>query len=134
MDLHDTNTERQPAATSAPPEGGFAPLPDADALDGLLARSHDAPVLLFLHDPYCPISRRAWGELQRLAEGPLTDAYLVNVARQHDLSDAIEARTGVRHESPQALVLRGGKAAWDASHFAITAEEVGAALAGNARE
>jgi bacillithiol system protein YtxJ len=126
MNLHETRGEQ--------PEGGFAPLPDTVALDGLLARSNDAPVLLFLHDPYCPISRRAWGEMQRLAEGPLTNAYLVNVSRQHDLSDAIEARTGVRHESPQALVLRGGKSVWDASHFSITAEEVGAALAGSAGE
>lgn len=110
------------------PEGAFAPLADTAALDGAVARSHDAPVLLFLHDPYCPISRRAWGEMQRLAEGPLADAYLVNVSRQHALSEAIESRTGVRHESPQALVLRGGKAVWDASHFAITAEEVAAAL------
>ncbi|MFN8511410.1 MAG: bacillithiol system redox-active protein YtxJ [Thermomicrobiales bacterium] len=115
-------------------EGGFAPLPDADAFDGLLARSHDAPVLLFLHDPYCPISRRAWGEMQQLAEQPLADAYLVNVSRQHDLSDAIAARTGVRHESPQALVLRDGKAVWDASHFSITAQAVGSALAGSAQK
>ncbi len=115
-------------------EGGFAPLPDADALDGLLARSHDVPVLLFLHDPYCPISRRAWGEMQQLAAGPLLDAYLVNVSRQHDLSDAIAARTGVRHESPQALVLRDGKAVWDASHFSITAQAVGSALAGSVQK
>jgi bacillithiol system protein YtxJ len=109
--------------------GGFAALADAAALDEAVARSHEAPVLLFLHDPHCPISRRAWGEMQRLAEGPLADAYLVNVARQHALSQAIESRTGVRHESPQALVLRGGKATWDASHFAITAEDVAGALA-----
>lgn len=115
-------------------EGGFVPLPDTDALDGLLARSHDAPVLLFLHDPYCPISRRAWGEMQQLAEQPLADAYLVNVSRQHDLSDAIAARTGVRHESPQALVLRDGEAVWDASHFSITAQAVGSALAGSAQK
>jgi bacillithiol system protein YtxJ len=69
--------------------------------------------------------------MQHLAEGPLTDAYLVNVSRQHDLSEAIEARTGVRHESPQALVLQGGKSVWEASHFSITAEEVRSALTGS---
>jgi bacillithiol system protein YtxJ len=134
MDLHESKGEQQLVAARGHSEGGFASLPDADALDGVLTRSHDAPVLLFLHDPYCPISRRAWGEMQHLAEQPLADAYLVNVSRQHALADAIEARTGVRHESPQALILRRGKAVWDASHFAITAEEVGAALAGSAQE
>jgi bacillithiol system protein YtxJ len=122
--IHESQGEQQPGSAQGQAEGGFAPLPDAAALDGLLARSHDAPVLLFLHDPHCPISRRAWGEMQRLAEGPLADAYLVNVSRDRAVSRAIEARTGVRHESPQALVLRGGQAVWDASHFAITAEDV----------
>jgi bacillithiol system protein YtxJ len=128
----DGHGEQNPATTRRHSGGGFAPLADADALDTALARSHDAPVLLFLHDPYCPVSRRAWEEMQRLAEGPLADAYLVDVARQRTLSDAIEARTGVRHESPQALVLRHGKAAWDASHFAISAEDVAGALAADA--
>src|SRR3954470_7107820 len=100
-DLNESKGEQQPAAAREYSEGGFASLPDADTLDGVLARSHDAPVLLFLHDPYCPISRRAWGEMQHLAEQPLANAYLVNVSRQHALSDAIAARTGVRHESPQ---------------------------------
>src|SRR5215217_2510016 len=102
MNRHESRGEQYPAAGGSS-GGGFAPLADADALDAAVARSHDAPVLLFLHDPHCPISRRAWGEMQRLAEGPLANAFLVNVARQHALSDAIESRTGVRHESPQVL-------------------------------
>ena len=127
MNQHESRGEQEP--TRGGSSGGFASLADTAALDEAMERSHGAPVLLFLHDPYCPISRRAWGEMQRLAEGPLADAFLVNVAQEHALSDAIESRTGVRHESPQALVLRGGKAVWDASHFAITAEEVAGALA-----
>jgi bacillithiol system protein YtxJ len=134
MDLHGSKGEQQPIAARDTSEGGFIPLPDAGALAGLLTRSHDAPVLLFLHDPHCPISRRAWGEMERLAEGPLSDAYLVNVSRQRAVSKAIEAQTGVRHESPQALVLRGGEAVWDASHFAITAEDVSAVLANSAQD
>ncbi len=117
-------------STLDPQSHGFTPLADA-ALDEALRRSHDTATLIYLHDPYCPISRRAWQELQRLPREALAAAYLVDVSRQHDLSDAIEARTGVRHESPQALILRDGRVAWDASHFAITAEGVGAKLAAN---
>lgn len=116
--------------TLDPQARGFAPLADDDTLGDLLARSRDAATLVFLHDPYCPISRRAWHELQRLPEEALGAAFLVDVSRQHDLSDAVEARTGVRHESPQVLILRNGRAVWDASHVAITAEEVARALAG----
>jgi hypothetical protein len=34
----------------------------------------------------------------------------------------------VRHESPQVIVLRAGRAAWSASHFRITADAVRGAL------
>lgn len=109
----------------------FAPLADPAALDAAVARSHETPVLLFLHDPYCPISRRAWGELQRLPAALPAERLIVDVSRQHALSDAVAARTGVRHESPQALLLRGGRSVWDASHFAITASDVAARVADN---
>jgi bacillithiol system protein YtxJ len=46
---------------------------------------------------------------------------LVDVASRHDIVRAIEARTGVRHESPQVLLLRHRQTVWSASHFAITA-------------
>jgi bacillithiol system protein YtxJ len=47
----------------------------------------------------------------------------------HWLAAELARRTGVRHESPQVLLLRGGRAAWSASHAAVTAEAVERALA-----
>ena len=44
----------------------------------------------------------------------------------------VQALTGVRHESPQVLLLREGRAAWHASHRGITGERVRAALAEHA--
>ncbi len=55
------------------------------------------------------------------------DVPLVDVRRAHDVSDEIARRTGVRHESPQVIVLRDGRAVWSASHGAITAGAVRAA-------
>ena len=56
------------------------------------------------------------------------EVVLVDVERFHRLGQAVAARTGVRHESPQVLVLRGGVAVWAADHGGITAEAVAAAL------
>src|SRR5260370_40958592 len=42
------------------------------------------------------------------------------LARDTDISRKLEERTGIRHESPQLLVLRSGRVVWSASHFAIT--------------
>lgn len=106
----------------------FTPLETVADLDQLLERSHDAPSVLFLHDRWCPISANAYREMSSLDQGAIEKTVLIDVTRGRELSRAIEERTGVRHESPQVLVLRDGKAAWHASHFAITATAVGAAL------
>jgi bacillithiol system protein YtxJ len=38
------------------------------------------------------------------------------------VSDQVAARFGIRHETPQAILLREGRVVWSASHFRITAE------------
>ena len=101
----------------------FVPVPDAAALDPLFAHSEDGPVVLFLHDGGCPISAAAYRQMTQLGgEVPLVD-----VRRGKDISRAIERRTGVRHESPQVIVLRHGQAVWSASHYAIPTDRVAAA-------
>jgi bacillithiol system protein YtxJ len=55
---------------------------------------------------------------------------VVVVQDERPLSQAIEAATGVRHESPQALVVQQGRVTWHASHGAITAPRLAAALVG----
>ena len=105
-------------------ENRFVPIVDNQELEQLIARSHDAPVLLFKHSSTCPISATAYKEMTKLER----DIALVVVQRARDISREIEARTGVRHESPQALVLRNGEAVWTASHWNVTADAVERAL------
>ncbi len=102
----------------------FVPVPDVAALDPLFARSADGPVVLFLHDGGCPISAAVYRQMTRLG----SEVPLVDVRRSKDISRAIEQRTGVRHESPQVIVLRHGRAVWSASHYAITTADAAAAL------
>jgi len=82
------------------------------------------PTALFLHDPGCPISRAAYRQMARLGD----EIPLVDVRRAHGLSRVVEERSGVRHESPQVIVLRQGRAVWSASHYAITTQAVTDAL------
>jgi bacillithiol system protein YtxJ len=105
-------------------ETNFNPVEDAAALERLLARSHEGPVLLFKHSSTCPISARAYREMQEV-RSPVS---IVVVQRSRELSREVAARTGVPHESPQALVLRNGRAVWSASHFEVTADAVEQAL------
>jgi len=102
----------------------FVPVADTAALDPLFVASHAVPTILFLHDPGCPISRAAYRQMMRLDR----DIPLIDVRRAHGLSRDVEERTGVRHESPQAIVLRQGRAVWSASHYAITTQAITDAL------
>ena len=102
----------------------LTPVTGLDALEPPLARSQTAPVILFQHDPFCPISHGAYRQLAQLP-GAIP---LVDVAHARALSQAIALRTGIRHESPQVLVLYRGEAVWWASHRAITAASVAAAV------
>jgi bacillithiol system protein YtxJ len=50
------------------------------------------------------------------------------VQEARPLSDLVARETGIRHESPQVILFRNGKAVWNASHHGITAENLREAL------
>jgi bacillithiol system protein YtxJ len=102
-------------------ENHFTQITDTAELDRLIEQSHQSPVVLFKHSSTCPISAAAYRQMTRFSEA---DVWLVVVQQARDLSREIEARTGVRHESPQVLILKGGEVAWSASHFDITSGAV----------
>lgn len=102
----------------------FQTVADRDALEKLFARSHETPILLFKHSNACPISATAYQQMTRVNG----DVSIVVVQKSRDMSREIEERTGVQHESPQALVVRNGAVVWTASHFNITADAVEQAL------
>jgi bacillithiol system protein YtxJ len=98
----------------------FTPIADAKDWEDLLARSNTEPVIVFKHSSTCPISAAAYAEMARLE----SDVRLLVVQRARDLSREIATSTGVRHESPQTIILRNGQAVWNASHWSIKAEAV----------
>jgi bacillithiol system protein YtxJ len=105
----------------------FNPVSGVDALDKLLERSQAETVILFNHDPHCPISGRAYAQMEQLGD----DVSLVDVSKERTLTREIQGKTGVRHESPQVIILRDGKPTWSASHFQITTEAVQSAANGD---
>jgi bacillithiol system protein YtxJ len=102
------------------PDATFAAVPDLHVLETLFEQSFAGPVVLFLNDPYCPISAHAH---RRLASAG-GEIHIIDVSRQHDINRAVAMRTGIRHESPQAFVLCDGTPIWNASHGDISAERL----------
>jgi bacillithiol system protein YtxJ len=101
-------------------ENGFMELNDTERLEELLGHSGEQPVILFKHSDTCGISARAYREMAKVEKR----IALVTVQKARALSNEIESRFALPHESPQVLVVRDGKLAWSASHYLITADAV----------
>lgn len=106
-------------------------LTDADQLTGAPARPPGELLLIFKHSTTCPISAAARSEVQAYlnAAGDAPAAVEVLVIEQRPLSNQIADRFQIRHESPQAILVRDGQAVWHASHRAITREALSRAVA-----
>ncbi|MGQ0722063.1 MAG: bacillithiol system redox-active protein YtxJ [Candidatus Eiseniibacteriota bacterium] len=98
-------------------------------LDRALDESAHQPVWVFKHSLICSVSvwvRKAWDEfVEGRSDGALYAVIEIQNARE--VSDELARRTGVKHESPQVLLLKDGKAVWSASHWDISRESLEAA-------
>ena len=103
-------------------------LQDRD-LEQLLDRSKTDPVLIFKHSTQCSISAQAYEEFTDFVEGIRNLLCgTVLVIENKKLSNSIAERFGVRHESPQALLVKEGRVIWHASHWSITSDSLNEAL------
>ncbi|MNI81993.1 hypothetical protein D3C73_1386590 [compost metagenome] len=88
-----------------------------------LALSEDQPLLIFKHSTRCPISAGAYEQMQSYLRGepeePVTYA-LIDVIESRDVSGEVAAKLGIEHQSPQAILVKNGKAVWNTSHSRIT--------------
>jgi bacillithiol system protein YtxJ len=102
----------------------FLEIDDRAALDNLLTDSKQRPVIVFKHSNACSISSRAYREMEKVQ----ADVNILVVQSARDVSRELANLTGIRHETPQVIVLRDGKAVWNASHFDVQAGAVAKAL------
>ena len=91
-----------------------------DDLDSILGSGDGSPVLVFKHSPHCWTSIFAAQEIGRFQVAhPNIPIRLIAV-----LAD----RLGLRHASPQAILLAGGQVQWAASHQDVTEDGIARAL------
>ena len=99
-------------------------------LDDAIAGSERRPLLLLKHSLTCGTSAYACEEVETfLAEPPgSVEACIVHVQTGRAISNAIANRFGIRHESPQLLLICSGQVVWHASHYRITQREIATAV------
>ena len=102
----------------------FIEIESLTSLDDFVAKLDGAPGVFFKHSDSCDVSSRAFSEMSRLPH-PIG---LVVVQHARAVSDEIEKRWGVSHETPQVLIVRDGTVLWNASHFQVRAADVESAL------
>ena len=87
-------------------------------------------VLLYKHSPLCGLCDIAIAEINAFVEAnPDVPVGLVDVISQRPLSQRLETMLGVRHESPQVIMVRRGAPVWNGSHRRVTRTRLEAAIA-----
>jgi thioredoxin 1 len=112
----------------APPTSSLAQIQTLEALDIALEESAVHPVLLYKHSSACGtsfFSRREVESLSEVHSGPIYEI-VVQVARP--VSNKISGLFGIRHETPQVIVVSKGKAVYHRSHGAIRSDDMARAL------
>lgn len=99
---------------------------DERSLDAAIG---EGPAVVYKHSTRCGISLVARREIAAFAAGhPEVPVVQIDVLASRGLSNRVAERLGVRHQSPQAILVYGGEAVWDASHFRVRATSLAEAL------
>lgn len=99
-------------------------LTTTEQLADLEKASFREPQLIFIHSKKCPISKMV---LERIEEMNAT-GWFAEVWQYREISNRIESIYGVRHQSPQVLIIQNGKAVYDEDHSKILPEKVAAQM------
>ena len=99
---------------------------DFQAFEQLTKANSEGYWAVFKHSNRCSVSVT----VKRMFEAgiksfsPLSEIALVDVVADRDLSQAIAAAYGVKHESPQLIIGKGAEVLFHASHENIDAESL----------
>ncbi|WP_372631459.1 bacillithiol system redox-active protein YtxJ [Cohnella sp.] len=106
--------------------------------NAVLEGSSGKPLLVFKHSTSCPISAGAREETVRYIDNDRSekvDYAIVHVIEDRPVSNEIAERLGVKHASPQVILVKDGEAVWNTSHWHITydflSEKFGASANGS---
>lgn len=114
---------RTPRTTNTLP---WIQLESVEQLNDVLKTTFDKPVLLFKHSTRCGISAMVLRSFESTwsSGSELCGLYFLDLLNHREISNEIEKLTGITHQSPQAIVLKGSEIIYDASHSSIEARRI----------
>jgi bacillithiol system protein YtxJ len=95
-------------------------------LASMIESSKITPHLVFKHSTRCFISKSVLSNFEKEWNLPDSTVILVflDLLAHREISNEIEKIFNVRHESPQALLIRDGKVVYSASHENIDVDDI----------
>lgn len=102
-------------------------LKNTEDLQNALEASKNQAIVLFKHSTRCSISFVAKKMIEHSWDLDI-DAYFLDLVAYRDLSNAIATQLEVIHQSPQLILVKDGKALYDASHGQIDVGSLAAYL------
>lgn len=89
-------------------------------------RSKEVPCIIFKHSIACSISALIKHRLESQwdIDDSQIDTYFLDIFRYRALSNLIAEEYGVRHESPQLLMIHHGKCVYHNSHLNISVDDL----------
>ena len=101
------------------------PLNEMDQLNEIVIESDENPVVIFKHSTRCIISRTVLKNFEKAFD--LEDKvkpYFLDLLEFRPISNEIASLFNVTHQSPQLIVVKNGKAIYNASHDSIDVDDL----------
>lgn len=105
-------------------------LQNVSQVESLVEHSQTKPQLIYKHSYRCGTCFFAKNQIDKVADNIArqADLHFVNVVDSRLISNHIAEKLGVRHKSPQLLLVSGGKVVWHISHGQIKSQVILAEL------
>ena len=105
---------------------GWHHLTEKGQVDALIRQSRQHPQLIYKHSHACATCWFARREIERVGEQMkgMADLHFIDVLDHRAVSNYIAQRMDVRHESPQAILVKSGEAVQNISHSGIKGDRL----------
>lgn len=94
-------------------------LESKDQWSDLLELSHKQTVYIYKHSSSCGISSVVLNRFEKQIRERNETYYYLHIQGFRDLSNWLSQELGIRHESPQLIVLKEAKVLADDSHYSL---------------
>lgn len=101
-------------------------LESSEDWNAALEQSKQTPIAILKHSTRCSVSFMAKKNLESRWEYSDSQVipYYLDLIAFRSISDLISQHTGIRHESPQLILIKDGEVQFHTSHYGIDAEAI----------